>query len=81
MSQIREDDGVPLSRKCALAGVSRASLYYEPRPVDARTLALQLMVDKLYMEFPYYGTDRGRPDHRLRDVPSAFGLRVGCNHR
>ena len=58
MSLVRADDGVPLSRKCALAGVSRASLYYEPRPADARTLALQLVVDKLYMEFPYYGTRR-----------------------
>ena len=55
---MREDDGVPLTRKCALAGLSRASLYYEPRPADARTLALQLVVDKLYMEFPYYGTRR-----------------------
>ena len=41
---IREDDGLPASRKCALAGVSRASLYYEPRPLDGRTLALQLVV-------------------------------------
>ena len=55
---MRTDDGLPLSRKCALAGVSRGSLYYEPRPVDARTLALQLAVDKLYMEFPCYGTRR-----------------------
>ena len=55
---MRADDGVPLTRKCALAGLSRASLYYEPRPADARTLALQLVVDKLYMEFPYYGTRR-----------------------
>ena len=58
MRLVRADDGVPLTRKCALAGVSRASLYYEPRPADARTLALQLVVDKLYMEFPYYGTRR-----------------------
>ena len=58
MRLVREDDGLPLSRKCVLAGVSRASLYYEPRPVDARTLALQLLVDKLYMEYPYYGTRR-----------------------
>ena len=58
MRLVREDDGLPLSRKCVLAGVSRASLYYEPRPVDARTLALQLPVDKLYMEYPYYGARR-----------------------
>ena len=47
-----------MTRKCELAGVSRASLYYRPRPVDALTLELQLVVDKLYMECPYYGSRR-----------------------
>ena len=58
MRLIREDDTLALTRKCELAGVSRSSLYYEPRPADARRLALQLLVDQLYMEFPYYGTRR-----------------------
>ena len=31
---IREDGTLSLSRKCDLAGVSRSSLYYEPRPLD-----------------------------------------------
>ncbi len=58
MSLIREDGTLPLARKCELAGVSRSSLYYGPRPADCRRLALQLLVDRLYMEFPYYGTRR-----------------------
>ena len=58
MRLIRADDTLPLARKCELAGVSRSSLYYEPRPADERRLALQLRVDRLYMEFPYYGTRR-----------------------
>ena len=58
MSAIRTDRTLPLSRKCELAGVSRSSLYYEPRPADARRLLLQVLVDKLYMECPYYGTRR-----------------------
>ena len=58
MRLIREDGTLALSRKCELAGVSRSSLYYEPRPADGRRLALQLLVDRLYMEFPYYGTRR-----------------------
>ena len=80
---VRADDGVPLTRKCALAGVSRASLYYEPRPADARTLALQLVVDKLYMEFPYYGTRRvmlhlRREGHALgRDKARSLMAAVG----
>ena len=86
MRLVRTDDGLPLSRKCALAGVSRGSLYYEPRPVDARTLALQLAVDKLYMEFPYYGTRRvmlhlRREGHavgrdKARSLMSAVGWRT-----
>ena len=58
MRLIRADGTLPLARKCELAGVSRSSLYYEPRPADERRLALQLRVDRLYMEFPYYGTRR-----------------------
>lgn len=55
---IREDGTLSLSRKCALAGVSRSSLYYEPRPEDGRRLELLPLVDGLYMEFPYSGTRR-----------------------
>ena len=63
------DDGtLPLTRKCALSGVSRAALYYRPRPVDAETLKLQLVVDKLYMRCPYYGSRRVM-FHLRRDEP------------
>ncbi len=55
---IREDGTLSLSRKCALAGVSRSSLYYEPRPEDGHRLELLSLVDRLYMEFPDYGTRR-----------------------
>ena len=47
-----------LSRKCELACVSRSSLYHEPRPADGGRLALQLLVDRLHMEIPCYGTRR-----------------------
>ena len=58
MRLIREDGTLALSRKCGLAGVSRSSLHCEPRPADGRRLALQLLVDRLCMAFPYYGTRR-----------------------
>ena len=60
MRLIREDGTPPLSRKCELAGAGRSSLYYEPRPVDGRTPMLRRLVDRLYMECPYYGTRRAR---------------------
>ena len=74
---------MPLSRKCALAGVSRSSLYYRPRPADAGTLALQRRVDELYMEFPCYGTRRvmlqlRREGHRVgRDKARSLMAAVG----
>ena len=40
MRLIREDASLSLSRKCALAGVSRSSLYHAPKPPDARRLEL-----------------------------------------
>ena len=55
---VREETGLSLSRACELAGVSRASVYYRPVPVDEETLMLQSLVDRLYMDFPYYGTRR-----------------------
>ena len=86
MRLIREDDGLPLTRKCELAEVSRSSLYYAPRAADAQTLALQLAVDKLYMEFPCYGTRRvmlhlRRQGHavgrdRARSLMAAVGWRT-----
>ncbi len=47
-----------VSRACELAGVSRASVYYRPIGADAETLLLQSLVERLYMDFPYYGTRR-----------------------
>ena len=58
MRMVRKETGLPLSRACELAGVSRSSAYYRPVPVDAETLMLQSLVDRLYMNFPYYGTRR-----------------------
>ena len=55
---IREDASLSLSRKCALAGVSRSSLYHAPKPPDARRLDPRRLVDELYMAFTYYGTRR-----------------------
>ena len=71
---IREDDTLSLSRKSELAGVSRSSLYYEPKPVDERTLMLRRLVDRLYMAFPYYGTRRVSLHLRREGSRSGPGL-------
>jgi putative transposase len=53
--------GHPLSsvrRQCALLGVSRARLYYEPRRESADKLRLMRLLDEQYTRTPYYGIRR-----------------------
>lgn len=45
-------------RQCELAGVSRSSLYYEPRGVSALEHRLMVAIDKEYMLHPFYGSPR-----------------------
>lgn len=42
--------------QCELLGLSRSTLYYEPRPVDEETLLLMRLVDEEYTRHPFYGT-------------------------
>jgi putative transposase len=45
-------------RQCALLGLSRAALYYAPRPESAVNLQLMRLLDEQYTRTPYYGIRR-----------------------
>ena len=51
------DGGGELSvkRQAELLDLSRASVYYRPRPVSARDLQLMRRIDELHLEAPFYG--------------------------
>ena len=51
------DGGGELSvkRQAELLDVSRASVYYRPRPISARDLKLMRRIDELHLEAPFYG--------------------------
>ena len=51
--------------QCALLSVSRSGLYYQPRPVDADTLALQRRIDEIYTACPFYGVRKITAQLRL----------------
>jgi hypothetical protein len=53
---IDRDHELPLSKQAAALGISRGSLYYEPRPVSAADLALMRRMDELHLEFPFAGS-------------------------
>lgn len=47
---------LPLGIQTDLLGISRSSLYYQPKPVDPETLLLMNRIDELYTNRPFYGS-------------------------
>ena len=44
--------------QAALLGLSRTSLYYQPKPVSAEELAIKRRIDEIYTAWPFYGSPR-----------------------
>ena len=65
---------LPLKRQAELAGISRGSVYYLPRPVSAADLALMRVIDELHLEHPFAGS------RMLRDMLKARGFEIGRKH-
>jgi putative transposase len=51
----REHD-LPLARQAKALGLNRSSVYYLPRPVPARGLAIMRRLDELHLGFPFAGS-------------------------
>jgi len=54
----REQPKLSLVRQCALLGLNRSSLYYRPAGVDEYDLELMRLLDRQYLETPFYGSRR-----------------------
>jgi len=57
-SWIDKGDAVSVVRQCALAGVSRATVYAQqkPRPIDESDLLFSRLIDEEYTRHPFYGS-------------------------
>jgi putative transposase len=62
---------LPLGRQAELLGLSRSTLYYEPRPVPAAELAIMRRIDELHLDYPFAGS------RMLRDLLRAEGIVIG----
>ena len=62
---------LPLARQAELLGLSRSSLYYEPRPVPAAELAIMRRIDELHLDYPFAGS------RMLRDLLRGEGVVIG----
>jgi len=45
-----------VERQCELIGISRAAYYYKQQPIRAEALELINVVDKIYTDYPFFGT-------------------------
>ena len=62
---------LPLSAQSDLLGVSRASLYYQPRSAGAHEVAVKRRLDELYTAHPFLGS------RKVGVLLSSVGLTVG----
>lgn len=60
-----------LGRQAELLGLSRSTLYYEPRPVPAAELAIMRRIDVLHLDYPFAGS------RMLRDLLRGEGVVIG----
>ena len=68
---IDRDHTLPLGQQAKLLGLSRSTLYYEPRPVPAAELAIMRRIDALHLDYPFAGS------RMLRDLLRGEGMEIG----
>jgi putative transposase len=70
------DEGHPeisVRRQCALLGVNRSGLYYQPRGESEESLMLMRLIDEEYTRHPFLGS------RRIREWLCGRGYQVGRN--
>ena len=65
---------LPIARQAKALNISRGAVYYKPRPVSARDLAIMRRIDELHLERPFMGA------RMLRDMLNRAGVPIGRRH-
>jgi putative transposase len=65
---------LPIIKQARAVGISRSSVYYQPRPVSKQDQKLMRQIDRLYLEYPFAGS------RMLRDFMRLGGIKVGRKH-
>jgi len=63
-----------ISRQAKALGISRGTVYYQPKPISPRDQALMNRIDRLHLELPFAGA------RMLRDLLRQEGHKVGRKH-
>jgi putative transposase len=71
-----------IGRQCELLSLARSSWYYQPRDSESpENLELMRLIDRIYLEYPFYGSPRmrvelGRRGHPVNEKRVARLMRV-----
>ncbi len=65
---------LPLTRQAKALGLSRSSLYHQPRAVSPEDLSIMRRMDELHLDYPFAGS------RMLRDLLRGEGIEIG-RHR
>jgi putative transposase len=65
---------LPVQQQAKVLGISRSTVYYDPRPIPAEDLWLMRRIDELHLNYPFAGS------RMLRDLLGQQGLAVGRRH-
>lgn len=65
---------LPITRQAHLLDLSRSSVYYEPKGESDCDLALMVVMDKIHLRLPFYGS------RRIKDELDERGFLVGRGH-
>jgi putative transposase len=57
----------PISKQAKAVGISRGSIYYQPRPVSEQDQKLMRQIDRLHLEYPFAGSRMLRDFLRLAE--------------
>ena len=56
----RDHPELSISQQCKLARLSRSAFYYTPVGVDAETLAMMKEIDRVFTQYPFFGSPRSQ---------------------
>lgn len=71
---IDREHGLAIQKQAKVLEISRASVYYRPRPVPESDLLLMRRIDELHLNYPFAGS------RMLRDLLAQQGFEVGRRH-
>lgn len=70
VAMVEREEVLPVSRQCALLGISRSRVYYSGAGVSEAELTLMRLIDEGHLKYPFYGS------RRIRDWLEDQGHRV-----